>query len=186
MADARRLTPRAAREPMVPGALPRSAERTQETADTWTLELEPEQDGRRCPFAPGQFTMLYAFGVGEVPDLDQRRPRRGRARWSTPIRAVGAVTAGALRAPSRASAGRARPVRHALAASRTAEGQRRASSSPAGSAWRRCGRSSTSCWRTASASAAWSLLYGGRDAGRLLYRDELDALARAGSTSRSR
>lgn len=47
--------------------LPRTAtvvRRIQETADTWTLVLEPEGG---WPFAPGQFDMLYAFGVGEVP-----------------------------------------------------------------------------------------------------------------------
>jgi NAD(P)H-flavin reductase len=37
-----------------------------DTHDTWTMELEaPEQQA--APFAPGQFNMLYAFGVGEVP-----------------------------------------------------------------------------------------------------------------------
>jgi NAD(P)H-flavin reductase len=40
--------------------------RTQETHDTWTLELEPV-DGAPLDAAPGQFTMLYAFGIGEVP-----------------------------------------------------------------------------------------------------------------------
>ena len=36
-----------------------------DTADTWTLELEPPQDP--FAFAPGQFTMLSALGAGEVP-----------------------------------------------------------------------------------------------------------------------
>jgi NAD(P)H-flavin reductase len=40
----------------------RVVERRQDTADTWTLELEP-----RLSFAPGQFTMLSAGGAGEVP-----------------------------------------------------------------------------------------------------------------------
>src|SRR5271157_3722846 len=39
----------------------------QETSDTFTLELEPESRSRDLAFAPGQFNMLYAFGVGEVP-----------------------------------------------------------------------------------------------------------------------
>lgn len=39
----------------------------QETSDTFTLELEPESRSRELAFAPGQFNMLYAFGVGEVP-----------------------------------------------------------------------------------------------------------------------
>ena len=41
--------------------------KVQETHDTFTLELAPDRkrDGRA--FAPGQFNMLYVFGVGEVP-----------------------------------------------------------------------------------------------------------------------
>lgn len=46
---------------MVPAPF-RIVERRQETADTWTLELEP-----RIEFEPGQFTMLSSGGAGEVP-----------------------------------------------------------------------------------------------------------------------
>lgn len=38
-----------------------------ETVDTVTLELEPEDGGELPPFAPGQFNMLYVYGVGEIP-----------------------------------------------------------------------------------------------------------------------
>ena len=41
-------------------------ERVRETADTWTLSLAPTS-GRPPAIAPGQFVMVYAFGVGEVP-----------------------------------------------------------------------------------------------------------------------
>ena len=45
----------------------RVVSRRRETADTWTLALE-SLPGQKLPlFAPGQFGMLYAFGVGEVP-----------------------------------------------------------------------------------------------------------------------
>jgi len=44
----------------------RVTKRRRELADTWTLELEPVGGERVLP-APGQFTMLYAFGIGEVP-----------------------------------------------------------------------------------------------------------------------
>ena len=55
-----------ARGPMVP--LPfRIRRRTRETADTWTLDLVPEQKDSLAAFAPGQFAMLYSFGRGEVP-----------------------------------------------------------------------------------------------------------------------
>ncbi|WP_406164763.1 FAD/NAD(P)-binding protein [Streptomyces sp. NBC_00996] len=44
----------------------RVAETRTETVDTRSLELVPA--GRELPpFAPGQFAMIYAFGVGEVP-----------------------------------------------------------------------------------------------------------------------
>jgi NAD(P)H-flavin reductase len=42
----------------------RVTKRKKELADTWTLELEP---GRPFAFRPGQFNMVYVFGIGEVP-----------------------------------------------------------------------------------------------------------------------
>lgn len=38
-----------------------------ETHDTFTLELRPPDSSRALSFAPGQFNMLYMFGIGEVP-----------------------------------------------------------------------------------------------------------------------
>lgn len=38
-----------------------------ETHDTFTLDLRREAGGPRPPFRPGQFNMLYVFGVGEIP-----------------------------------------------------------------------------------------------------------------------
>jgi anaerobic sulfite reductase subunit B len=63
--------------------------RTQETHDTVTLVLEPV-DLPIAPHRPGQFTMLYAFGIGEVPISVSGAPT-GSALVQT-IRAVGAVT----------------------------------------------------------------------------------------------
>jgi NAD(P)H-flavin reductase len=40
--------------------------RSRETHDTWTLRLEPVK-GDALAIGPGQFTMLYAFGIGDVP-----------------------------------------------------------------------------------------------------------------------
>ena len=39
----------------------------QETDDTFTLELVPADSAEGSSFAPGQFNMLYVYGVGEVP-----------------------------------------------------------------------------------------------------------------------
>ncbi len=38
-----------------------------ETPDTFTLRLEPEIAINRSSFQPGQFSMLWVFGVGELP-----------------------------------------------------------------------------------------------------------------------
>ena len=37
---------------------------TKETGDTFTLTLGPVSGATFRPFAPGQFNMLYVFGVG--------------------------------------------------------------------------------------------------------------------------
>jgi NAD(P)H-flavin reductase len=62
----------------------------QETEDTWTLELEPAER-RELGFGPGQFTMLYAFGAGEVPISVSGDPGRPGTLVHT-VRAVGATT----------------------------------------------------------------------------------------------
>ena len=59
--------------------------KVRETYDTWSLTLEPV-DGEPLEVAPGQFTMLYAFGVGEVPISVSGSP------LVQTIRAVGPVT----------------------------------------------------------------------------------------------
>ena len=72
-----------------PGAMTprpfRLERKRRETHDTWTLALAPLQ-GDRLDVAPGQFTMLYAFGVGEVPISVSGPP------LLQTIRAVGPVT----------------------------------------------------------------------------------------------
>ena len=61
-----------------------------ETADTQTLVLECES-GEPLEFEPGQFTMLYAFGVGEAPISVSGDPADGERLVHT-VRAVGAVS----------------------------------------------------------------------------------------------
>ena len=67
----------------------RVVSRMRETMDTWTLELEPLADRIR-PRA-GQFDMLYAFGVGEVP-ISTSGDHEGDGQLTHTIRAVGAIT----------------------------------------------------------------------------------------------
>ena len=69
--------------------LHRVLSRTQETKDTWTLELEPFVQPVR-PRA-GQFDMLYAFGVGEVP-ISTSGDHVGDGPLTHTIREVGAVS----------------------------------------------------------------------------------------------
>jgi len=83
-------------DPVVRGADPfalrsfRVRTRRQDTRDTVTLSLGPV-DGAHLDFAPGQFTMVYAFGVGEVPLSISADPAPGRPLLHT-IRDVGGVT----------------------------------------------------------------------------------------------
>lgn len=62
--------------------------RRRDTADTVTLDLAPAA-GAPIAFAPGQFNMLFAFGVGEVPISVSGRSDDGLLHT---VRAVGAVT----------------------------------------------------------------------------------------------
>ncbi len=61
-----------------------------ETHDTFTMELAPAKGGPSLRYEPGQFTMLYVFGVGEVPISISGDPR-GSALIQT-VREVGTVT----------------------------------------------------------------------------------------------
>jgi NAD(P)H-flavin reductase len=61
-----------------------------ELADTRTLELEPVGAAIE-PIAPGQFTMLYAFGVGEAP-ISTSGDTSDDGRLVHTVRAAGAVT----------------------------------------------------------------------------------------------
>lgn len=63
-----------------------------ETRDTFTLDVEPKNGSGNPAFAPGQFNMLYAFGVGEVPISVSGDPKRENSLLHT-IRESGAVTA---------------------------------------------------------------------------------------------
>ncbi|MCL1598392.1 MAG: Ni/Fe hydrogenase subunit gamma, partial [Actinomycetia bacterium] len=62
-----------------------------ETFDTVTLELTAADDGPPIVFSPGQFTMVYVFGVGEVPLSISGDPDHPDSLVHT-VRAVGAVT----------------------------------------------------------------------------------------------
>ena len=76
--------------PMLPVPY-RVADRTVETRDSVTLRLEPV-DAPIAPFRPGQFTMLYRPGVGEVAISVSGDPAAGDGALTQTIRDVGAVS----------------------------------------------------------------------------------------------
>lgn len=77
-------------DPMRPRPF-RVVTRIQETHDTVTLELEAADGHRSRPFSPGQFHMLWAFGVGEVPISISGKPEHPDRIVHT-LRVVGAVS----------------------------------------------------------------------------------------------
>jgi NAD(P)H-flavin reductase len=62
-----------------------------ETDDTFTLELTGQNGRRPFTFKPGQFNMLYVFGVGEVPISISGHPTM-KGTISHTTRVVGTVT----------------------------------------------------------------------------------------------
>jgi len=80
----------AAANPMTP-RLFRVRQRVRETHDTFTLEMEPTGGCNGLAFAPGQFNMLYVYGVGEVPISISSDPALPQAIRHT-TREVGVVT----------------------------------------------------------------------------------------------
>ena len=148
----------------------RVVDRREETADTVTLTLEPVGD-RLPPWAPGQFTMVYAFGVGEIP-ISVSGGRHGLIRHT--VRAVGAVSRAIC-----ARAGRLHPRRCGARSARLA-GRRPTArtwwSWPAASAWPRCARSSRRRWPRPGPDRA--VLIGARTPAELIFTDEYDGGAR--------
>ena len=89
------MTPTVTSSPSVPGTamVPRPfsvAEARRDTRDTVTLFLR-SRGGATLEFRPGQFTMLTAFGVGEVPISVSGDPRDPEVLQHT-IRDVGSVS----------------------------------------------------------------------------------------------
>jgi NAD(P)H-flavin reductase len=82
-------TDRPAVDPWLPHPF-RVTDVRRDTSDTVTMDLDPA-DGVGLAFSPGQFTMLQAFGVGEVPISISGDPQHPE-RLTHTIRAVGGVT----------------------------------------------------------------------------------------------
>jgi len=140
--------------------------RERETDDTWTLELEPA-GGEALRVEPGQFTMLYAFGVGEVP-ISVSAAQDGPLVHT--VRAVGAVTEAICAAEPGAVFGVRGPLGNAWALGEG--GDAVVVAGGIGLAPLR-GVVHELLRRRADFGEA-VVLYGGRTPGDLLYTDELD------------
>lgn len=81
---------RATADPMCPEPY-RVAAVTRETHDTFTLAVEPVNGHGVAGFAPGQFSMLYVFGVGELPISISGDPGQAEKLTYT-VRSVGPAT----------------------------------------------------------------------------------------------
>ncbi len=77
-------------DPMLP-ILFRIEKFRKETRDIFTFELRPVDESLTFSFQPGQFNMLYLFGIGEVPISIAGDSSTGLPLIHT-IRAVGSVT----------------------------------------------------------------------------------------------
>ncbi len=80
----------AAMQPMLPQAHT-VHEVVKETADTFTLTLRPQNGTGESPFEPGQFSMLWVFGVGELPISISGDPAQ-HDRLIYTVRSVGKAT----------------------------------------------------------------------------------------------
>ncbi len=64
---------------------------SKETPDTFTLKLAPEDKPNGSSFRPGQFSMLWVFGVGELPISISGNPAEHKQLVYT-VRSVGQAT----------------------------------------------------------------------------------------------
>ena len=109
---------------MAPGPSASAATR-RETADTWTLALEPAGGGAAAGLPPGPVQHALRVRRRRGADLDQRRPGRGRGRSCTRCARSGRSSAAICRARPGDQLGRARALRERLAAGRRRRPRRR-------------------------------------------------------------
>lgn len=77
-------------DPMLP-VVARVARRVRELPDTWTLDLVSPDGGPLLRYEPGQFTMMYVLGVGEIP-VSISGDASDATRLVQTVRAVGKVS----------------------------------------------------------------------------------------------
>jgi NAD(P)H-flavin reductase len=148
--------------------------RRRETADTWTLTLEPLAGSGIAPL-PGQFAMLYVFGVGEIP-ISVSGADDGLLTHT--VRSVGAVSAAICAAKAGSVLGVRGPFGTTWPLGEAVGGDVVVVAGGVGLAPL---RTAVQCLqRTREAYGEVTLLYGGRTPDDLLFRRELEALRRRG------
>lgn len=148
--------------------------RRRETADTWTVTLEPLTGEGIAPL-PGQFTMLYVFGVGEIP-ISVSGAADGLLTHT--VRSVGAVSAAICAAMPGTVLGVRGPFGTTWPLGEAAGGDVVVVAGGVGLAPLRTAVQRLE--RTREDYGEVTLLYGGRTPGDLLFRRELDQLRRRG------
>jgi anaerobic sulfite reductase subunit B len=148
--------------------------RRRETSDTWTLTLEPLAGEGISP-APGQFTMVYVFGIGEIP-ISVSGIDDGYLVHT--VRAVGAVSAAICAAKPGAVLGVRGPFGTAWPLANALGHDVVVVAGGVGLAPLRTAVQSLE--RAREDYGEVTLLYGGRTPGDLLFRGELNQLRRRG------
>jgi NAD(P)H-flavin reductase len=148
--------------------------RRRETADTWTLTLEPLAGAPISP-GPGQFTMVYAFGVGEIP-ISVSGSHDGLLVHT--VRAVGAVSAAICNAKQGAVLGVRGPFGTTWPVQDAVGHDVLVIAGGVGLAPLRIAVQTLE--RSREDYGEVTLLYGGRSPGDLLFRRELESLRRRG------
>jgi NAD(P)H-flavin reductase len=90
-------------DPMLP-RVARVTRRKRELEDTWTLEMVAAEGEQLPSYAPGQFTMMYVFGVGEIP-VSISGDASDTRRLVQTVRAVGKVSEAVTRLTKGATLG---------------------------------------------------------------------------------
>ena len=168
MSVAEQLTPGV----MVPRAFSVSSRR-QDTSDTFTLTLEPHVDGTPT-IAPGQFMMVYAFGIGEVPISVSGA---SATEVVLTVRAVGAVSRAICSAPVGSMLGLRGPLGNSWPLGDAVGGDVIVVAGGIGLAPLRMLIRQVIGDR--SAFSAFCVLYGARMPGDLLYLDEIERWRKA-------
>ncbi|HZS29909.1 MAG TPA: FAD/NAD(P)-binding protein [Gaiellaceae bacterium] len=148
----------------------RVAAKRQDTVDTWTLTLEPEEDG--FAVAPGQFVMVYVFGIGEVSISVSGPPEGEGEPLELTVRAVGAVTEAICASEPGALLGLRGPCGNSWPIGEAAGGDVVVVAGGIGLAPLR--PVVLQALASRDAYGAVSVLYGARTPGDLLYTDQLD------------